>query len=260
MNFSFATGPKHLFVPLSAFQPRRPQYWFLAFSALWIVLFAIFNLFPKLDLLASNIFYREAACRFPEMVERICGYFPYSQQGILAVIRKIFFYAPAIAAIWLLVRLLNNFQHHGATYCRKKTRELSVALISFVAGPLFLVNSIIKEVSNRPRPRQTDLFGGSESFFAAGNFGGTCTGNCSFVSGEAASAGWLACLVLLLPAPLRPLLGPPIIVLSLLSSYLRVAFGGHYLSDVMLGWLSSLVVYAAVAAYFEMSQQKIKVG
>jgi lipid A 4'-phosphatase len=260
MNLPLTMGRQDFLEALSAIRPRRPRYWLVALSSVWMALFILFNLFPKLDLQASNVFYREAACRFPETVERVCGYFPYSREAALKIIRQILFYAPAIAAIWLLVRLLDNFQHHGATYCRKKTREISIALFAFIAGPLFLVNSVLKEISNRPRPRQTDLFGGSESFFAAGNFGGTCGGNCSFVSGEAAGAGWIACLVLFLPKSLRPVLGPPIVVLSLLSPYLRVAFGGHYLSDVVLGWLLSLVVYAAVATYFEMSQQKIKVG
>ncbi len=39
---------------------------------------------------------------------------------------------------------------------------------------------------------------------------------------------------------------------------IRVSFGGHYLSDVILGFLSSAVIYAGVTVYFEMTQSEKK--
>jgi membrane-associated phospholipid phosphatase len=84
-------------------------------------------------------------------------------------------------------------------------------------------------------------------FMAAGNFGGSCQSNCSFISGEAASAGWLLCVIPLLPPKFRRMLAAPLIAISLATPALRVAFGGHYLSDVMLGWLLSPIVFLALA-------------
>lgn len=237
---------------------RRPQEWLLLLIILWSGLLFAFYALPKIDLQVSDAFFKETACHYWIHVERICGYFPYSRQDIFVALRKVLFYTPALAAFYLLVVLLQNLQHHGATYCRHMTRKICIALISFLAGPLVIVNLVIKELSSRPRPHQTDSFGGEASFMAAGSFQGACDSNCSFISGEAAGAGWIACLIVLMPRPLRPVLGPPLIALSLLSPALRLAFGGHYLSDVVLGWLSSLVIYAAVATCFEMSQQKIK--
>ncbi len=248
--------------PASArfFDPRllRPHHWLVLLSTAWIILLAAFHFLPQVDLRVSDAFFRETACHYWIPTERICGHFPYSRHDIFVGLRRVLFYTPAIAAVYLVMVLSQNLQHHGATYCRRKTREISIALISFLAGPIIAVNVIIKEISSRPRPHQTDFFGGMERFTAAGDFGGACDRNCSFISGEAAGAGWLACLVVLLPRPLRPVLGPPIVALSLISPALRLSFGGHYLSDVTLGWLSSLVAYAAVATCFEMSQQKIK--
>jgi lipid A 4'-phosphatase len=256
MTNTLVNGQPNSFVPATPFLPAVE--WFKLLSAAWITLLAFFYLLPGVDIQTSEVFFKETACQPWLSAERICGYFPYSRSDILIVLRKLFFYAPGLIALYLLCRLLDNFQHHGATYCRKKTRELSTALIAFLTGPILVVNVFLKDVSNRPRPHQTDFFGGLERFMPAGDFQGACDRNCSFVSGEAAGAGWIACLILLLPAPWRPVLGPPLVAVSLIPPALRLSFGGHYLSDVILGWLSSLVAYAAVAAYFEMSQQKIK--
>ncbi|MEN9895311.1 MAG: hypothetical protein RIR97_1163 [Pseudomonadota bacterium] len=43
------------------------------------------------------------------------------------------------------------------------------------------------------------------------------------------------------------MLAAPLIAISLATPALRVAFGGHYLSDVMLGWLLSPIVFLALA-------------
>jgi membrane-associated phospholipid phosphatase len=85
-------------------------------------------------------------------------------------------------------------------------------------------------------------------FVHAGSFAGKCVSNCSFISGEAASAGWLFCLIFLIPQPARSALSLPILAVSILIPTLRVAFGGHYLSDAVLGWLSSPVIFLALFA------------
>ena len=116
------------------------------------------------------------------------------------------------------------------------------------------MNLLLKSFSGRPRPHQTDLFGGDLSFMPAGSFGGQCENNCSFISGEAAGAGWLICLIPLLPHRLRLVMAPGIIAVSVVTPALRFSFGGHYLSDVMLGWLSSPVVFLLVVAVFEIAR------
>ncbi|WP_117194169.1 phosphatase PAP2 family protein [Rhizobium terrae] len=236
----------------------RPAVWFVVLMLLWWLLLAVFYLVPEIDLAVARAFFEEAACGQAVEEGRVCGSFPYGTQVLFVVIRQILFYLPSLTAIYILYRLIANLQHHGATYSPRKTRDYSIALTSFLIGPYVLVNLLLKEISDRPRPYQTDLFGGRNVFMPAGDFQGACTGNCSFISGEAAGAGWMACLVVMLPKPLRAVLGPPLIAVSLISPALRTSFGGHYLSDVTLGWLSSLVVYAGIAACFEMSQRRRK--
>ncbi|MDE1997008.1 MAG: phosphatase PAP2 family protein, partial [Rhizobiaceae bacterium] len=125
------------------------------------------------------------------------------------------------------------------------------ALVSLALGCGLIVNLILKEFSGRPRPRDTDLFGGGLDFVQAGSFAGKCLRNCSFISGESSSAGWLFCLVLLLPPRLRLPLGIPLAAVSIVMPTMRVMTGAHYLSDAVLGWLSSLVIFAGVLAVSE---------
>ena len=236
----------------------RPTGWFIALMAAWWLLLALFYLVPQIDLSVARGFFEQAVCGQAVDQGGTCGSFPYGGEAVFIAIRRVLFYLPGVVAIGVLVLLIGNLKQAGATYRPRLTRDYSIALVAFLAGPLVLVNLFLKELSNRPRPYETDVFGGKFLFMPAGNFHGSCTSNCSFISGEAAGSGWLACMIVLLPKPLRPVLGPPLIAISLVSPALRISFGGHYLSDVTLGWLSSLVVYAAVAACFEMSQRARK--
>ncbi|TWF56802.1 phosphatase PAP2 family protein [Neorhizobium alkalisoli] len=253
--------PQTLLLPFPLQQSARRHFfagatgWLAVLATAWCLLLALFHAFPQIDIMVAEAFFRETACNGANAKAVICGFFPYSKDPGLILVRKILFYLPGACGLYLLYRLLDNFQHHGATYCWRKARDYSIALTALLIGPYLLVNLVIKQISNRPRPYDTDLFGGSSAFTAAGDFAGACMRNCSFISGEAAGTGWMACLIVLLPKHLRLTFGPPLIAISLVSPALRLAFGGHYLSDVMLGWLSAPVVYAAVALRYEMSQR-----
>ena len=71
------------------------------------------------------------------------------------------------------------------------------------------------------------------------------------MSGEASSIFWLACLVPLWPRQLRGKAAVATGAICVFTSGLRVAFGGHYLSDVVLGGLSTLIVFSALAVLVE---------
>ncbi|MCY1664021.1 phosphatase PAP2 family protein [Rhizobium sp. SL86] len=232
----------------------KPQAWLVTLTAAWWLLLALFYFNPQLDVFVARAFFQQVACADGSPASKICGLFPYAGDSELVLLRKFLFYLPGIVAICILARLIQNLQHHGATYDAARTRRYAIALTAFALGPYVLVNLILKTISGRPRPYETDLFGGLQSFTAAGTLDGSCLKNCSFISGEAAGAGWIACLIVLLPPRLRLVVAPPIIAICLVSPILRVAFGGHYISDVLLGFLSSCVVYAAVATYFQMTQ------
>ena len=56
--------------------------------------------------------------------------------------------------------------------------------------PVSLVNGVLKEISHRPRPEEHSISAVAWSFEPYDSFAGQCGHNCSFVSGEAATAAW----------------------------------------------------------------------
>ncbi len=242
------------------FLRRRRAAWdaFWVLLGLWGVSLALFNTFPQIDPYVSAHFFVREACSTAPAIGENCGHFPYRQDPFFQLLRTLFLRLPSVVAVVLLWKLLDCYGHHGATFNAERARALKVALASLVIGPIVLVNSILKSYWGRPRPSETLDFGGHFDFVQAGSMAGKCLSNCSFVSGEAAGAGWLFCLVLLVPQPLRSALLPPLATISLLAPALRVAFGAHYLSDVVLGWLSSLVVFAGLLALADSPQREKK--
>ncbi|PZM17293.1 phosphatase PAP2 family protein [Rhizobium tubonense] len=229
-------------------RPRTAGDVFVILFCLWWLLLAVFSAFPQIDLAVARMFFQQQQCTTLAATPKICGYFPYGDDPYLRALREALFLLPYVVAGAICWILFNCLQHHGATYKAATARNLKVALGSLIVGPIVLVNFGLKTFSGRPRPRQTDLFGGMLDFVHAGSFAGKCVTNCSFISGEAASAGWLFCLIFIIPQPARSALALPIVAVSILTPALRVAFGGHYLSDAVLGWLSSLVVCAGLFA------------
>ena len=122
-----------------------------------------------------------------------------------------------------------------------------IFLIATMAiGPGLIVNLGLKDHWHRPRPIQTQEFNGPSPFMPWYEDDGACRKNCSFVSGEAATGFWMVAPASVLPAPWR---GPAIVAafaFGVGASLLRLAFGGHYLSDVLLGGLVTLIVIEVV--------------
>jgi membrane-associated phospholipid phosphatase len=106
---------------------------------------------------------------------------------------------------------------------------------------------VLKTISHRPRPVQLSDFGGQSAFRPWYAFDGECKTNCSFVSGETAGATWLVAPASLLPAPWRVLAMSGASLLALAVALLRVAFGGHFVSDAIGAVLVTLATLLAVA-------------
>jgi lipid A 4'-phosphatase len=239
----------------------------LGLSALWVILLWFFNHVPQIDRGVASLFFHASDCGSP-LAQTVCGSFPLSQNSLAKLLRKVLFYLPYVAIVLILValivRLLQAQDKKISEFPVLKKRnddeiaKLSLTLLSVLIGPVFLVNILLKEWSGRPRPVESSLFGGDLSFVPAGSFAGACHNNCSFISGEAAGAGLLICIVALLPAAWRARLGSALVFASIATPLLRVAFGGHYVSDVVLGWLSSLVVFAWVFAVYHLRNRPQK--
>lgn len=212
-----------------------------------LALLVIFNRFPQLDLAVASWFFTEQPCPEDDPGP-VCGSFTAMNNTTLMLIREVLHYLPVSLAIPLLIAAIPAGLSSVRRY-RLFARGAMTAVAAILISPLLIVNGLLKEFSGRPRPVHTDVFGGDWPFVEAGRFTDYCSSNCSFVSGEASTGFWLICLVPLFPARFRPVAWVVALSLAVTTSGLRIAFGGHYLSDVLLGAAITIFVFSALAAF-----------
>lgn len=119
-------------------------------------------------------------------------------------------------------------------------------LSGLALGPGLLVNGLLKANWGRPRPITIDVFGGDAVHQKVWVVSDWCDRNCSFVSGEASSAAWLVAAALVTPKAVRPAAIATAVVYAGALSLNRIAFGGHFLSDVVLAWLICGFIFAVL--------------
>ncbi|NHF74639.1 phosphatase PAP2 family protein [Paracoccus sp. 12-3] len=128
-------------------------------------------------------------------------------------------------------------------------------LMSFVASQLLV--EVLKALIGRARPRHLLEFGGNAEFTPVWQFSAACARNCSFPSGEAAAAAAALSLLVFVPAGQRwtaTIIMAPVLMMIALN---RVLFGAHFLSDVVLGWMLTMLVMALVWKWTEPRSERI---
>jgi membrane-associated phospholipid phosphatase len=203
----------------------------IAYAALTAVTLAVFAAWPQLDLAAAHVFYDGGGFAGGDSLDRLArDFFRVTPFVVLAL----------YAALWFAKRF------GAALPWAPSGRAVIFLILTIAIGPGLIVNLGLKSHWHRPRPAQTQDFNGPNEFRPWYDDSGACKRNCSFVSGEAATGFWMVAPASLLPPPWR---APAIVaafVFGAAASLLRMAFGGHYLSDVLLGGLITLIVIEAV--------------
>ncbi|MGV2018566.1 phosphatase PAP2 family protein [Agrobacterium sp. 22-223-1] len=120
---------------------------------------------------------------------------------------------------------------------------------AFLCGPVILcagllVNGVLKATIGRARPFSVTEFGGQQLFTPPFQYSAQCYSNCSFSSGETAliASFFLPLCVLVWPRLQRRgrlMMGSIAAGMIVLMSGLRIAAGGHFLSDVVMSILFS---------------------
>lgn len=113
---------------------------------------------------------------------------------------------------------------------------------TLILGPLLTVNVGLKDHWGRPRPNEISAFGGPSTMVPAWRLDDQCLRNCSFVSGEVAATTWLAGIAMVAPPPARLPLAAGTAILVTAVAGMRMAFGGHFLSDVVLSALLTWLI------------------
>ncbi|MGA0546603.1 phosphatase PAP2 family protein [Brevundimonas sp. VNH65] len=193
----------------------------------------LFILTPQIDVAVSAAFYQPGA-GFPAADDPLLRGLRRSSTWVMGAVLAATLIAAFGPAAWSRVLAPADSE--------TRRRRAICLLAAFLLGPGLLINGLLKGVWGRARPINVEVFGGDAPFAAAWRFSDGCASNCAFTSGEAASATWTAMAVLALaPTTWRAPLGTAVVLYAAALSLNRVAFGGHFLSDVVLSWLLTLL-------------------
>jgi lipid A 4'-phosphatase len=203
----------------------------LVYIALTALTLAVFAIWPRLDLAVSHLFFGDAGFEGDGLADQFArDFFRVTPFVVLA----------AYGALWAARRCGSNLRWAPSG------RAIIFLIVTMVVGPGLIVNLGFKDHWHRPRPVHTEDFDGQNPFMPWYDDGGACKKNCSFPSGEASTAFWMVAPASVLPDPLRAPAIAAAFAFGAGASVLRLAFGGHYLSDVLLGGLVTLIVVEIV--------------
>jgi lipid A 4'-phosphatase len=202
---------------------------FIALS-LALVIGLVFGIFPELDLKLASLFYDAPTRSFPLKLNWVATY---ARDGAMWIAWAIA--TPAIAAVIIkLIRPDRPLLMSG--------RAIVFLLLTLTLSAGVLTNLTFKSYWGRPRPVLVTEFGGDLPFVAWWDPRGQCGRNCSFFSGEGATAFWTFAPAALTPPVWRPLAYAAATLFGVVTSVLRMAFGGHFFTDVAAAGLVAFFV------------------
>lgn len=207
--------------------------------ALSVVVGLLFGLYPELDLKIAAFFYDATAKTFPL---KTVTWAMIARDGAMWVAWALV--APAIIAFVVkLIRPVKPLMMSG--------RAMVFLLVTMLLSAIIISNVIFKGHWGRPRPVVVTEFNGKLDFKPWWDPRGACTKNCSFFSGEGATAFWTYAPAALAPPQWRPVAYVAATAFGLATGGLRMAFGGHFTTDVLFsGIVSFLVIWLAYALIY----------
>ncbi|MDE2375654.1 phosphatase PAP2 family protein [Bradyrhizobium sp.] len=207
--------------------------------ALWVVIGLVFGLYPELDLKLASLFFDPETRSFPL---KLSGFAGFARDAAMWIAWA--FALPSIVA--LVVKLIRPDR---PLMIKGRTIVFLLATLALSAG--VLTNLTFKSYWGRPRPVVVTEFAGNQQFVPWWDPRGGCGRNCSFFSGEGATAFWTLAPAALAPPALRPLAYAGATLFGALTSALRMAFGGHFFTDVAVaGLVTFLVIWLAHALIY----------
>src|SRR5438477_8067093 len=175
----------------------------------------LFGFFPELDLKLAALFYDPATKSFPL---KLNAWAEIARDGAMWIAWGLA--VPAIVALLAkLVRPDRPLLISG--------RAMMFLLVTLILSAGVLTNLTFKSYWGRPRPVVVTQFNGPDQFVAWWDPRGSCGRNCSFFSGEGATAFWTYAPAALAPPAWRPLAYTAATSFGVTTSVLRMAFGGH---------------------------------
>lgn len=204
----------------------------LLILALGAIVGLVFVFDPGLDRRVTDFFFDTATRKFP-----------LASNITVVVLRDLnraidigFALVIGVAVLWKLAKPERPLLISG--------RAILFLSITFLLAPAVMANAVFKENWSRPRPAHVTEYGGPERFVPWWDPRGTCRNNCSFVSGEVSAAAWTLAPAVLVTPPLRAVAVGAAIVFTGVIAIVRMAAGGHFLSDALFAALfTALIVW-----------------
>src|SRR5258708_25745351 len=204
--------------------------------ALALIVGLLFGIYPELDLKLAALFYDPAARSFPLKLDTLAAI---ARDGAMWIAWGLAL--PAIVAP--LVKLVRPDRPPLIP-----GRAIIFLLVTLILSAGVLTNLTFKSYWGRPRPVVVTQFNGDQQFVPYWDPRGGCGRNCSFFSGEGATAFWTYAPAALMPPAWRPLAYAAATLFGVTASVRRMAFGGHFFTDVAAaGLVSFLVIWLAYA-------------
>lgn len=198
-------------------------------TGLWIalgiaaVIGLIFGVFPDLDLRISRPFFEHVDAAHNAFALRINPAVMLLREGGMWVVAGLV--APAVLALLLKLAV-------PRWRMLVPGRAALFLTLTLALAPGLVTNLILKDYWGRPRPIDVTPLGGQDRFVAWWDPRGQCPDNCSFVSGDVSAAFWTLAPAALAPPAWRPLAYAAALAFGAGMGFLRMAAGGHFLTDV----------------------------
>ena len=203
--------------------------------ALALVIGLLFGIYPELDLKLAALFYDPATKSFPLKLNTLAAI---ARDGAMWIAWALAL--PAIVALVVkLVRPDRPLLMSG--------RAIVFLLVTLAAFRRRSHQSHLQELLGPAAAGGGDAVQRRpEQFVPWWDPRGGCGRNCSFFSGEGATAFWTYAPAALTPPAWRPLAYAAATLFGVITSVLRMAFGGHFFTDVAAaGLVTFLVIWLA---------------
>lgn len=211
---------------------RRYRWWLLAL-ALMVPLTA----FPQIDLTVSSWFFDPNYYGIGGFPARVAAFPEWIRRDMPS---WLFAVPIAVAALWLAGEVVRR-PLLGVT-----RRVALYVLLSLAMGPGLVVNVVLKDNWGRPRPSTIQEFGGSNVYVPPLVPSRQCDDNCSFASGHGALGFWPVTLALLVRGRWRRPALVAALAFGAMVGGVRIAQGGHFLSDVVAAAIITIGIGAAL--------------
>lgn len=184
-----------------------------------------------LDLAVAKLFYDPASKKFLAEVDPTIG--KLRDNGLVAIVT---------CAGFVIAAVVNRLRRRPSQ--ATSGRAIFFLLSTLLLAPGLVANVILKDHWHRPRPAHLTEFSGKQNYPYVDwwNPTGGCGRNCSFVSGEVSSAAWMFAPAMLAPPQWRAAAFTAAAIFTAVISFVRMAAGGHFLTDVLFAILLTLIV------------------